>query len=138
VNPNLLTLAESAARSASFTGEWQYVDEVDGALFLLAVTAAATEVGDTLDVYVDTSLDGVTAVNCVHFTQVLGNGGAVKYAAQLDPTNPGTSVFVATSDCAAGAVRPAVIGAYFRVRSVVVDAGTVNASFTWSLLALTR
>src|SRR5689334_7803739 len=74
------------------------------ALLLLDVTAAAAASGDTLDVYIDTSPDGgVTWVNVVHFTQILGNGGAKKYWAVLDPGGaPGTAVIAVTSDAASG------------------------------------
>ena len=52
--------------------------------FLLDVTALATDVDDTLDVYIDTSYDGGTSwVNIVHFTQVLGNASAQKEAANV-------------------------------------------------------
>jgi hypothetical protein len=91
-------------------------------VLMLDVTAAATDAGDTLDVYVDGSLDGATWFNLTHFTQVLGNGGAKKFAAVLDPSAPGTSVFDVSSDANAGAVRPAVFAPYLRARYVLVDA----------------
>jgi hypothetical protein len=47
------------------------------ALFALKVTAAAAAVGDTLDVWLQHSWDdGTTWDDFIHFTQVLGNGGA--------------------------------------------------------------
>lgn len=48
------------------------------ALFSLNVTAAAAGAGDTLDLWVQHSWDdGTTWDDFIHFTQVLGNGGAL-------------------------------------------------------------
>ncbi len=106
-------------------------------IFLLDITASATEAGDTLDVYVDVSLDGTTWVNAVHFTQQAGNGAAKKEIAILDPAAPGTSVIVSTSDAASGAVRPSAWGEYMRARWTVVEANAnANASHTFAVTAL--
>ena len=51
---------------------------LNGVFFLLDVTAQATEVDDTLDVQVQTSLGG-TWVDVVAFTQVLGHVTPPKY-----------------------------------------------------------
>lgn len=106
----------------------------------LAVTAAATDVGDTLDVYVDTSLDnGVTWFNLGHFTQVLGNGGAKKYIMVIGEDNAGaTAVYETSADAAAGATRQIGFGNRLRFRAVSVDTGTLNCSFNYSLIALLK
>jgi hypothetical protein len=134
-----ITLFASAARTvtAGTNGTAVYVGgERKKYVFLLTLTAAATEVGDTLDVYVDWSIDGTTYVNGAHFTQILGNGAdAQSYYAVFDATTPGTAVIDATSDAAAAAVRPGLFGAYVRGRYVVVEANAnANASFTFSLI----
>ena len=99
------------------------------------ITASATAAGDTLDVYVDFSLDGTTWYNAVHFTQQAGNGAARTEYAVLDPSNPGTSVINVTADAAAAAVRPALFGPYMRARWAMVDAGgDANTSHTFSVL----
>ena len=69
--------ASGAVAAGSVTGDAVKLQKVyQQATFVLNVTAAATEVDDTLDVYIDTSYDGGTTwVNVGHFTQVLGNGG---------------------------------------------------------------
>ena len=107
------------------------------ALITLDVTAAATEVDDTLDVYIDVSPDGGTTwLNVGHFTQVLGNGGAKKYVMALRADNPGaTAVFDVTADAAAGATRQVGIADRLRARGVVVDAGGSAAAFTYSVKA---
>lgn len=106
--------------------------------FLLNVTEAGTDAGDTLDVYVDVSPDnGTTWLNAVHFTQVLGNGGAKKYVATLntgDLLNDPDAVLDASADASAGVTRN--IGCFdcLRYRGVMVDADA-NGEFTYSLTA---
>lgn len=95
----------------------------------LNVTAAATDVGDTLDVFVDASPDGgTTFINIAHFTQVLGNGGAKKEVAVC--MRVAASIFAATTDLAAAATPRPFVGDTVRVRYVVVDANA-NSAFTF-------
>jgi len=110
--------------------------------FILDVTAAATEVGDTLNVFIDFSPDGgSTWVNAIHFTEVLGNGGAKRELAKI---NANTGLATATAplniaaDAASGAVRNISLFENLRYRAVIADAGTDNASFTYSLKAVYR
>ena len=135
--PALLTLAASAARTADGTGTavtglgWRkrYV-------VLLDITASATDAADTLDVYVDVSLDGSTWLNAIHFTQQAGDGAAAKEYAVLDPSSPGTATIAVTSDAASGAVRPSLFGPQMRARWVIADAGTPgDQSHTFSVVA---
>lgn len=104
---------------------------------LLSVTAAAAAVGDTLDVYVDTSPNaGGVWINAVHFTQVLGNGGAKAFWAVIDPAgSAGTSVVAVSTDASSGVVRPSILCDYVRVRYTIVDGGAHGQSFTFSVLA---
>jgi hypothetical protein len=105
-------------------------------IVLLDVTAAATEAGDTLAVYLDFSPDGSTWINGCLFNTILGNGGAKKYVAIFDATTPGASTLDVTSDASAGVVRPTVFGDQVRVRFTTVDVATAdNMSFTWSVKA---
>ena len=108
------------------------------ALVVLSVTAAATAVGDTFDVYIDTSPDGGTTwLNVGHFTQVLGNGGAKTFTMALSADNPGTSsVTNVTSDCAAGVTRQFGICDRLRYRSVVASASA--PSFTFGIKAFLK
>jgi hypothetical protein len=106
------------------------------AIVTLDVTAAATAAGDKLDVYVDLEVAPSKWVNAVHFTQVLGNGGAKTFVAVLDPSSPGTSVLDASADCSAGDVKPAVWGLSMRGRYTIVDGGAHGQSFTFSLEAV--
>lgn len=133
------TLRASAAQAAgTVTGDagngglYKLQQRFDEMVAQLVVSAAATEVSDTLDVYIDTSFDGGTTwVNVGHFTQVLGNGGAKTFVLVIKNDNPGASaVFDVTSNAAAGATRQIGFGDRVRFRSVVADGGGAAASFT--------
>jgi hypothetical protein len=131
-----ITLAASAARTAGANGPAVYVGgERERLLVLLNVTASLTDAADTLDVYIDWSLDNVTWFNGGHFAQQAGNGAAKKEYMIFDPSNPGTASILVTSDAAAGAVRPAAFGVYIRARWAIVDSGDANQSHTFSVVA---
>lgn len=139
----LITLRASAAQAPGtetsdaivFNGRGQNPTPRE-AMILLDVTAAATTSGHTLDVYIDTSPDGGTTwVNIGHFTQVLGDGGAKKFAMALRGDNPGASAVVdATSDAAAGVTRQWGICDRLRARGIVNSGG----AFTYSVKALLK
>lgn len=134
---NMITLLASAARLVSGTGAVANVPNVSllrGGLFVLDVTAAASLAGDTLDVYVQSSYDdGTTWDDFVHFTQVLGNGGAKKIRAKwlrdLVPTTPMGLLKDATL---AVGVEQGPVFPLLRIKYVVVD-GTGTHSFTFSV-----
>jgi len=130
-----ITLAAAAARTVGANGVGQFIGgERKRFVIINAITASATAAGDTLDVFVDFSLDDVTYYNAVHFTQQAGNGAARTEYAVLDAASPGTAVVNVTSDAAAAAVRPALFGAYLRARWALVDAGGGDTSHTFSVL----
>jgi hypothetical protein len=127
-------------------GEIESLHEYREALFVLNVTAAATDVTDLLDVFVDISLDdGSTWINAVHFDQITGDStpsdaDPTKYVAMLEyhifsinTVVTGETINV-TDDAPAGTVRPIGIGTNIRYRGVVAEgAGAGPASFTYSL-----
>lgn len=129
-----ITLLASAARGAT-AGTNGTAVQINGErlvyTWILDVTAAATDVTDTLDVYIDTLFGTATWINAAHFTQVLGNGGATARFVVTVPANMLTTDLVAT-DAAAGIAR-GVVGSQFRARYVIVDPGAGAASFTFSL-----
>ena len=106
------------------------------AIVLLDVTAMGGVAGDTLDVFVDVSLDGSKWLNAAHFTQLAGNAAPMSSYVILDPSAPGTAPIVTTSDCGSGVTRPGAWGAYIRGRYTLVDAGAHGQSATFSLTAL--
>lgn len=131
-----IALAAAAARTAGANGTAFYVGgERERLVVLLNVTASATDAADTLDVYVDWSLDNTTWFNGGHFAQQAGNGAAKKEIMIFDPSNPGTASILVTSDAAAGAVRPAAFGVYIRARWAIADSGDANQSHTFSVVA---
>ena len=99
--------------------------------FTLDVSAAATDVGDTLDVKIQTYLEGYDWLDICTFTQVLGNGGVKRYISKCAPVLA-TAAFEVGTALTAGNIRNIVLD---RVRAVwaVVDAGTANVSFTFSV-----
>lgn len=107
----------------------------------LTVSAAATDVDDTLDVYVDTSFDGGTTwINIGHFTQVLGNGGAKKYQmawANSAPPAAANSVDV-SADQAEGASIQRGFGDNLRYRGVTVDPSGTNIAITYAVSAFLK
>lgn len=133
------TLRASAAQATAGTVTGTAVSlqqRFEEMVAVLNVTAAGTDAGDTLDVYVDTSFDGGTSfVNIGHFTQVLGNGGAKKYIMcfKANPITASNSVS-ASADQAAGAALQIGFGSQLRYRGVMVD-GDANGSFTYSVIA---
>ena len=133
----LITLKASGAitATAGTNGTAVYVGgERVVYIFVLNVTAAATEVDDTLDVYIDWSLDDVTYINGGHFTQCLGNGGAKAYYMIFSPGGAGTADVDVSADQAVSTVVPTVFGPYVRARWVEVDAGGAASSFTFSVI----
>jgi hypothetical protein len=131
-----LTLLPLVTRAASVNSQsigvrpWRVAVQFD-------VTELATAVDDTLDVYIDFTLDGAIWINAVHLNQVVGTDSPGTQIAILDPTNPGTAVFDVTSDCAAGVTRPAIFGAFIRARSVIVEGAVpAKAEFKFSVSAL--
>lgn len=132
---DVVTLLASAARTdtAGTTSDAVRLPGiVHGMTFLLDVTAAATAVGDTLDVTIQTNVGG-TWVEVAYFTQILGDGGAKVAIAKLSATEP-TTAFVTSTALTAGNVRH-ILGDEWRVKWVIVDAGADNASFTFSVSA---
>jgi len=132
----IITLAASAARTTSANGTTQSgLGDHRRYIIVCSITASATDAGDTLDTYVDVSIDGTNWFNAVHFTQQPGNGSARIEFAVLDSSNPGTSVVNVTADANAATVRPALFGPYMRARWAIASSGTSNSSHTFSIIA---
>ena len=138
-----VTLQASAAKTETGTGSTVTATSLTerlvnrpykGIAFILDVTAAATDAGDTLDVQVQTQIDGTNWVPVVSFTQVLGNGGTVRHVAKV-VRDVAQSMFEDSASLAAGSVRN-LLGNTWRVKWTIADAGTDNASFTFSVVAV--
>lgn len=135
-------LVPSAARTATANGDpiddlfqlGGHHGRVEAVAFVLDVTAAATAVDDTLDVYIQSKLDGTNWVDVQRFTQILGNGGAKRYFAKII-RDAALTEFENGAALGAAAKRD-LVGAQWRARWVVTDAGAANASFTFSVVAV--
>lgn len=133
----ILKLKADGAETASTTQTGVVFRETfKSVLLMLKVSSAATLVGDTLNVYIDTSPDGGTTwFNVGAFTQVLGNGGAKTFTMALGEDNPGASaVFDVTSNASAGSTRQVGIADRLRARSVIAGTG----SFTYSVTGIAK
>lgn len=130
--PFLASAARIASGTATVTGD---MSRFESAVFLLIVSAAATDVGDTLDVYLQSSADGGTTWNdFVHFTQVLGNGGAKTFVAGWQGRVTAETELGAPADGAlAAGVLQGPVGDRWRVKWVIVDTAGANASFTFKV-----
>lgn len=129
------TLLASAARTETGNGSAVKLPSHTGGIgFVCDLTAAATEVGDTLDVFVQTKIDGTNWLDVVHFTQMVGNGGALRYIAKVS-AETAQAEFENGTALGAAAIRNH-IGDEWRVRWAITDAGADNASFTFSVTAM--
>jgi hypothetical protein len=106
---------------------------VNGMAFVLDLTAAATDANDTLNVFVQTKIDKTNWLDVVHFTECLGDGGALRYVAKINADIAQAEFEVATA-LGAAAVRN-LLGDVWRVRWAVVDPTGANAAFTFGVTA---
>lgn len=74
----LLIPAQTAVVSSGTALVTIDTSRIEEATFQLEVTAAATAAGDTLDVFIQHSMNGTTWDDFVHFTQVKGNDAMPK------------------------------------------------------------
>jgi hypothetical protein len=112
---------------------------VNAHVFTFDLTAAATDVQDLLDVYVQTLLDGTNWTDVVHFTTCLGNGGALRYIEKIE-TGTSEAGFEVGAALAAGTVRH-LFGDAWRVRWDITESGPASgsgtglAAFTFSVIS---
>lgn len=130
-----VTLVASAARTASGnSGDLTGYAPFTSACFVLEVTAAATAAGDTLNVYVQRKLPNGDYDDIVAFTQVLGDGGAKVYRADVySGASAGGEEAPKDGTLTAGTSADLMWGNTLRVKWVIVDATTDDASFTFSV-----
>ncbi len=124
----------NGAIAGAFSGESMLLPRPQAIVFELDVTAAATDAGDELDVYVQTLIDGNNWIDVAHFTQLKGDGGAKRFFAKITAAAAET-MFEAGAALSAGSIRN-LLGDAWRTKHVQVDAGTQNASFTFAVYAV--
>ena len=126
----VIALLTSSARTATTTGASISIPATPPAiLWILDVTAAATEVDDTLNVVIQSQLDGTNWDDIAVFTEVLGNGGAKRFGLQQH-----YHAAIAVTDLTASATI-GMLGNTVRAVGTQVDAGGGADSFTYSVLA---
>lgn len=134
---DVVTLVDSAAVTATSAGtdavRLPTIDVLSAIAFTLDVTVAATTVGDTLNLAVQTMLDGSNWTDVVRFTLVLGNGSAVRHIEKIR-VGADEAGFEVGSALGAGAVRN-LLGDEYRCIWTIVDETADNASFTFSVHA---
>ena len=128
VNQELLP---SAARVVTGIGDVVVLDGFAVLYLQLDVTAAATDAGDTLDIFLQTTIDGTNWVDIYHFTQAIGTGGAKRYFGKVMFDAALTEFENATAlGVAAGR---SIAGSQYRVRWEIVEVDA--AGFTFSVTA---
>ena len=106
---------------------------IQGVNLTFDVTAAVTDAGDKLDVYVQTKPDGTNWLDVARFVQVLGTSTGIRKHAKIlaaaGATEFGTSALSETQ-------KRDVVGSAWRARYLITAAGTTgNESFTFSVFA---
>src|ERR1051325_11319265 len=128
-----MKLLPSGARVVSGTADLsRKFYNIQAAAFLLNVTVAATAAGDTLNVYIQSSMDaGTTWDDFVSFTQVLGNGGAKKFMAYWNGMiTPETELGAPGDGVLAAGVKQGPIGEQVRIKWVIVSGSAPSFTFT--------
>lgn len=133
--PRVTLLASGAITSTSAgTAAIRLPLAPNAVVVMLDVTVAATEVDDTLDFFIQTKMAG-TWIDVIHFTQVLGNGGAKRFVAKLISATA-EAEFETAAALGAGSIR-SIIGDEWRTRYDIVDPGAGAVSFTVEVTAFT-
>lgn len=137
---NLLASSVQTTSGSSVLTAPVHIERLKAAAFLLTVSAAATAAGDTLDVYLQSSIDGGTTYDdFVHFTQVLGNGGAKKFIARWMRDLAPTAALSAPGDATlAAGVAQGPVGTTWRVKWVIVSASAPSFTFKVDMSAVGR
>lgn len=128
-----LVIQASTTETASGTGS--PVNVPGGSndwIFTLDVTAGQTAAADTLDVTLQTELDGSNWVDVVHFTQIAGDDAEKRYHEKIN-AGLAEAGFEAAATLAAGAVRN-MLGKRIRAKWTIVD--DTDPSFTFSVAAM--
>lgn len=128
-------LAAAAARTATLTGDWVKAPVAHkAAIFTIDVTAAATESSDKLEPVIQAMVDGTNPVDVVRFNDILGDGGAKRYIVKING-EIAQAMFENGSALTSTNIRN-LLGEAYRVSVPLTDAGTDNASFTYSVTAI--
>jgi hypothetical protein len=131
---SLLTILASGARTASGIGSVVHVQNYTCRLIaLLDVTATASIATDSLDVFIQDSIDNVNFTDMVRFNRVPGNVGVQQYYATVNLFSPPSIDQGPIEDCVNNGpgARQGPCGYYIRPKYVI--SGGESKSFTFSL-----
>jgi len=106
--------------------------DCEALLLVLDVTAAATDAADTLDVEIFANIGAAADKEICHFTQVLGNGGALCHIAKI--VVPVAEAMYSYAAIAAGSIKN-IVGPTISAKYTMVDADG-DGSFTYSVSAV--
>lgn len=133
------TILASSARTAAGTQVFPSIPHNTTAILIqLDVTAAATETGDKLAVWVQGTIDDTNYYDIGGFAEVLGDGGAKRFIMVLQRTGSIAESDIITPSDGAMTANTVTYGPFpddLRLKWTVTDAGTDNASFTFSVTA---
>lgn len=123
-----VTLQASATQTATGNGSAVRLPGMVNAIgFTLDCTAAGAESGDSLDVYIQTIIDGTsTWLDVYRFTQITGAAANKTYFGKLVATAAMSEFEVATG--LGAAAGRALLGDNWRVRWVITEAGAGTGS----------
>ena len=137
LNAPAILLASAARTESGLSDETQLAPGVKALFFLLDVTGADKDAGDTLNVYIQESPDGGTTWNdFVSFAQLTGESEAANQLAIVRcEAGPETAELAATTDATlvAGSVRQGPVASLLRAKYVIADSGDEDQTFTFSL-----
>ncbi len=130
------TLLASAPRTANGTGNAVTLHRGLKALeFLLTLTNADKDAGDTLNIYIQESIDNSNWNDIISFVQLNGESAAQKILAKINcQVAPETELgAMADGSLAAGSVLQGPVGPYLRAKWVLVDSGDADQTFTFGI-----
>ena len=129
-------ISSGAVTSSGVSEEFSILNSIKSILVQLDVTAAATEVGDILAVWLQGTIDGTNFYDLGRFADVLGNGGTKRYVMVVNREYAAESELITPTDAAmnAATVNQGPFPDTLRIKYTVTDAGTDNASFTFSVV----
>lgn len=108
---------------------------VNAYVFTLDLTNAATDNADTLDITIQTKVDGTNWVDVCAYTQILGDGSNTLRFGMKVVAGAAQAIYTATTGLVAGNAVRNLVGDEWRVSWVIVDDGVDNATFTFSVTA---
>jgi len=129
-------ISSGVVTSSGVSEEFSILNSIKSILVQLDVTAAATEVGDILAVWLQGTIDGTNFYDLGRFADVLGNGGTKRYVMVVNREYAAESELITPTDVAmnAATVNQGPFPDTLRIKYTVTDAGTDNASFTFSVV----